>query len=294
MEKIEWTQVLTHLLTLALQLEGEGQYNLAKLARAAADALGRRAAYQNLRPAGKQELLAEIKKATEALSRLETDEGLLNAFRQGAAAFSEGRLPLIDETPHPYVCRTCGSLAIGAVTEKCATCGAWPDTFQWFPPVYWLEALDPPAALEKLRQTPTEIETLLEGISEFSMTRQPADGGWAVRNIIAHLRDAQGVLEYRLDLFQKQEYPILKSKAVFEWATREEERPPFTREIFENYKATRARIIARLEALPLVDWWRTGYHEEFGVVSIKQQVSYFTSHELTHLPQIERLREGVL
>ena len=40
---------------------------------------------------------------------------------------------------------------------------------------------------------------------------------------------------------------------------------------------------------PLADWWRTGRHEEFGVVSIKQQVSYFASHELTHLPQIERL-----
>jgi hypothetical protein len=47
----------------------------------------------------------------------------------------------------------------------------------------------------------------------------------------------------------------------------------------------------RLESLPLADWWRTGQHGEFGVVSIKQQVSYFASHELTHLPQIERLRK---
>lgn len=34
---------------------------------------------------------------------------------------------------------------------------------------------------------------------------------------------------------------------------------------------------------------RTGRHEEFGVVSIKQQASYFAAHELTHLPQIARL-----
>ena len=43
-----------------------------------------------------------------------------------------------------------------------------------------------------------------------------------------------------------------------------------------------------VQLLSLADWWRTGRHEEFGVVSIKQQVSYFASHELTHLPQIER------
>ena len=47
-----------------------------------------------------------------------------------------------------------------------------------------------------------------------------------------------------------------------------------------------------VQLLPLADWWRTGRHEEFGVVSIKQQASYFAAHELTHLPQIERLING--
>ena len=47
--------------------------------------------------------------------------------------------------------------------------------------------------------------------------------------------------------------------------------------------------IPELETIPLADWWRTGRHEEFGVVSIKQQASYFASHEWTHLPQVERL-----
>ncbi|MBN2550783.1 MAG: DinB family protein [Anaerolineales bacterium] len=286
----EWTEVLCPLLSLALRLEGEGQYNLAKLARSAVDSLGRQAAYQPEPPTSKQSLLADIDDITRALAGLDMNRDLVEALRRGATALAEGRLPLLSETPHPYVCRTCGYLVIGETEEKCPTCGAWPETFQWFAPIYWLEALDPFAALETLRQTPEKISALLEGLSEYAMTVQPADGGWAVRNIITHLRDAQGVLEYRLDLFQKQENPILESKAVFEWATREEERPPFTREIFESYKETRARIISRLEALPEKGWRRIGYHEEFGVVSIKQQVSYFASHELTHLPQLERLR----
>ena len=44
-----------------------------------------------------------------------------------------------------------------------------------------------------------------------------------------------------------------------------------------------------LLALRLESEGRVGRHEEFGVVSIKQQVSYFAAHEITHLPQIERL-----
>jgi hypothetical protein len=270
-------------------LEGEGQYNLAKLARAAVDALGRRAAYQFSLSAESHDLVEQIKSVTEAFSQLGVDEDLLAAFHRGANAVAEGRIPSISETPHPYVCRTCGSLVVGEVTKKCSTCGAWPDTFQWFAPIYWLESLDPPTALEKLRQTPLDVAVLLEGLSEQAMTQEPQDGGWAIRNVITHLRDAQGVLEYRLELFSKEENPVLQAKAVWSWAKKEEERPPSTLEIFEEYKATRAKILARLESLPFADWWRTGQHEEFGVVSIKQQVSYFASHEITHLPQIETL-----
>lgn len=175
MEKLEWTDVLLHLLALAARLEGEGQYNLAKLARAAADAMSRRAAYQLAIPSDKGKLVAEIEQAVAALSRLDADEGLLTALRRGATAMSEGRLPLIDETPHPYICRTCGHVALSE-PEKCPTCGAWPATFQLFPPVYWLDALDPPAALEKLRQTPLAVAALLEGLSEDLMTQQPEDG----------------------------------------------------------------------------------------------------------------------
>ncbi len=290
MEKSEWTHVLLHLLALALRLEGEGQYNLAKLARAAADSISRRAAWELALPTDKESLANEIEHVATSLSRNDVDEGLLTALRKGTSAMTEGRLPLIHETPHPYVCRTCGHLRLGEAAEKCPTCGAWAGTFQWFPPVYWLEALDPPAALERLRQTPLEIAALLEGLSEEAMTWSPQGGGWAIRNVVSHLRDAQGVLDFRLDLFLKEEHPTLESKAVFEWATREEERPPSTLEIFATYQATRAKILTRLEGLPFVDWWRTGRHEEFGSVSIKQQVSYFASHELTHLPQIESLR----
>ena len=144
--------------------------------------------------------------------------------------------------------------------------------------------------MEQLRKTPLEVAALIEGLSEEAMTRPAADGGWAIRNVVSHLRDAQGVLAFRIDLFLKEENPVLEMKQVWTWAKNENERPPSTREIFETYCPTRTEVIAKLETIPLADWWRTGRHEEFGVVSIKQQVSYFASHELTHLSQIVALR----
>jgi hypothetical protein len=285
MKQTEWTEMLVHLLSLALRLEGEGQYNLAKIARAQADSLSRRAAWELNLPSDKETLVRDIERIAASLD----DADLQTAFHAGASALTSGRLPLIQEIPHPYVCRTCGHLTLGSVPEKCPDCGAWGGTFQWFPPVYWLEALDPTEALERLRKTPLEVAVLLEGLTEEALTRQPADGGWAIRNIVSHLRDAQGVIAFRVDLFLKEENPVLESKAVFAWARDENARPPSVREIFDAYQTSRQQMIAKLESIPFADWWRTGRHEEFGVVSIKQQVSYFAAHELTHLPQIARL-----
>lgn len=52
-DKPEWKDAFVRLLALASRLEGEGQYNLAKLARAASDAMSRRAAYQLAMPSDK-------------------------------------------------------------------------------------------------------------------------------------------------------------------------------------------------------------------------------------------------
>lgn len=108
---------------------------------------------------------------------------------------------------------------------------------------------------------------------------------------MAHLRDAQGVLEDRVNLILDHNNPVLESKAVFEWARHEGERPPTVREIFETYRASRARTLARVEGLPLAAWWRRGRHEEFGELRLYQQASYFACHELVHFPQFERLRQ---
>lgn len=294
MDESEWTRVMVDLLALALRLEGEGQYNLAKLARATADSLARRAAYRQARPPDGLNLAAEVNRVIDGLAGLAVDEAVVAALRRGAAVLAEGRLPLIDDTPHPYVCRTCGAMALGTPTDNCPTCGARPDTFQWFPPVYWLQALDPPAAQDRLRRTPFEVAALLDGLTEEDMARRPADGGWAVRHILTHLRDAQDVLEFRLGLFAQEDNPQLESKAVFEWATSEAERPPTARELLATYQATRARVLETLDALPPADWWRPGRHQEFGVVTLGQQVSYFATHEVTHLPQLAALRTGLV
>jgi hypothetical protein len=66
----------------------------------------------------------------------------------------------------------------------------------------------PFAALTTLRQTPVEVAALLQGLPEELLNQPANDGGWAIRNTVTHLRDAQEVLAYRLDLFTQSEHPV--------------------------------------------------------------------------------------
>ncbi len=292
--RAEWGDILVHFLALAARMEREGQYNIAKLLRAAADSMARRAANELTLPADRKRLTEEVERAVAALSGLGVEDDLVAALSRGSTAMAEGRLPLINETPHPYVCRTCGHAALDEPASRCPTCGAWPATFQQFLPVYWLNDLEPFAALQRLRDTPKEVKRLLDGLSEDVLSKKPKDGGWSMREVVSHLRDAQGVLSARLQLLLEEENPRLTSQAVFEWVTREEAQSPTTQEIFDTYGASRQETVARLESIPLKDWWRTGQHEEFGPITLRQQVSYFAAHESTHLPQIESLRHQIV
>ncbi|MEB2333235.1 MAG: DinB family protein [Anaerolineaceae bacterium] len=288
-DNAKWADTLIHLFAVASRLEGEGQYNLAKLTRAAADSLCRQETHPLIIPSDKDKLTAEVQKVIEALTSMNMSADLLSALKQGSEFMAQGKLSPITATPHPYVCRSCGYVTLSPPAEPCPKCGAFAETFQKFMPNYWFDALHPEAARERLRQTPLVVEKLIEGLSDDVMNQSPSDGGWAIRNTLSHLRDAQGVLDFRVDLFLKEAHPILESKAVFAWAKNEAERPPSARDIFETYKASRAETLRKLESLAPSDWDRVGEHEEFGAITLRQQVSYFAAHEATHLSQIEAL-----
>lgn len=286
-------KTIPELYALAARLEGVGQYNNAKLVRAAAEAITRRAAYDLKLPAKHEEISPKLDAAIDTLAEFEVTAPLVETVKRGARAMAEGRLAMIDETPHAYVCRTCGHAVTEASSEVCPICHALPQTFEEFLPVYWMEHFDPFESLDNLRKTPQSVAALIEGLTEVQLNKAPQEGAWSIRNAVTHLRDAQGVFEFRVGQMIEKDNPELESQAVFEWAAREADRPPPTGEIYQTYTESRHRVIERLENLALKDWWRGGRHEEFGPVTIKQQASYFATHELSHFPQIERLVEWV-
>lgn len=282
-------ELLVRLMALAARLEREGQYNVAKLARAGADALARQAAYGRELPSDPAVLAAECAWMADELATFGVSDGLAAAFRLAAPAVAEERFTLADETPDPFVCRTCGGVALGEPPARCSVCGAWAETFQRWLPVYWLNALDPLEAMALLERTPQTVVAMMDGLPEEALAHEPGPGAWSLRNAATHLRDAQGVLVYRLGLMLEQDDPELAAQAVFAWAQEGAPADVTTADVLAEYLSARRALLDRLGMLSLRDWHRTGRHQEFGRVTIRQQVSYFAAHEPTHLAQMEAL-----
>jgi hypothetical protein len=270
---------LVHLLALATDLESKGQLNVAKVLRASVDTITRQAVFRLGLTKDTKKLLEQIERAKEILGKYQVNPLSIDALEKGKKAMIENRLPFNTEIPDPYVCRRCGHSDLGVPSRKCSTCGAWASTFQRFLPIYYLNEFEPMTALENLRETPKQVNRLLEGLNEDVLTKKPKDGSWSIQQVVIHLRDAQGVLSTRVKLLIEQDDPVLTAQAVFDWATRDDGRQTTTQEIFDMYWNSRKETIARLEGISLSEWWRSGEHEEFGRVTLKQQASYFAAHD---------------
>jgi hypothetical protein len=250
------------LVALAHALEREGRYNHAKWLRAAAAALVTRDAHSRLLPTDVPTLLAESRSLEVELAAAGLQPDALAPLTLAADRLEAGDLPMYIDAPDPQVCRTCGHLH--DIPETCPVCGAWRRTYQSFRPVWWLEALNPFEALTLMRATPKRIADAIAGLSGEALTRRPVDGGWSLHQVVAHLRDAQDVLAYRVNLMLEEDDPPLIPKAVWAMQGGDAKSAETTAEVLRAYRASRDQTIHTLESITLKDWWRTGRHGEFG------------------------------
>jgi len=274
-----------NLLALAAHVESEGRYNVAKLLRAAVIARAQREADEALDAAPRgDELLAALAEVADAFAADPQLAPLTEPLREGTRAFAAGGVPLIDAVPDPCVCRRCGHVATPEAPDACPRCGADGVTFLVQRPIWWLERYDPASAMAQLERTPARVRALLDRIPTPAWRRRPDPGTWSPHEVLSHLRDAQGVLEQRVEAILGHDDPDLEVKMVWSW--NQEDRPATTQDVLDAYLASRARVLERLRGAPADAWWRTGRHREFGRLTLTQQVSYFAAHEPTHLRQL--------
>ena len=267
-----------HLIALAGELEKEGQYNIAKLLRAASTSAVNRASTKSQVPVSPAEQAAALREIADGLGDSNAS-ALAVPLRSAADALESGGVPLYVDAPDPLVCRICGFVSLDMNQERCPECGRWSTAAEPFEAIYWLRASSPPEALALLSSTPATIERILRSGDPAA---PGADGGWSAHETLEHLNNAQGVFRGRIDQLIQGGGPELRSVLVW----RMEQAPGDTDALFEAYRSLRNEIVDVLTDADPTTWWNRGSHEEFGTVTLAEQASYFANHEPTHLAQL--------
>lgn len=267
-------------LAAARALDVDGQYNAAKLFRAAALGHAVRATREPVRPgAARLQALAAVIAEWRAVRGA---DALADAMERAMAAIAAGRpWVTLEEAPCTFVCRVCGEVVLAVPPARCPECGARGMTFQEVLGTYFLLPLAVDRLLAALAATPTEVGRLCTGIGEEAADR----GAWPPREIVAHLLAAEQVMGGRAWRMLAETEPRLTSTAppTADAAARSRS----FAELITAFAAGRQQTLARLRALAPEAWERTGVHPEWGRVTVRQQLSYVAWHEQSHLADLE-------
>jgi hypothetical protein len=271
-------------------LEADGIYNAAKVLRALAFSEEVRATNAAGLPVSRAEREEELGAILSTMERAGGWGDLLPLLEAGRRAALEDRVIPLHEIPEIYVCRSCGEVVVHEAPRRCPACEAHGLTFKEIVPVYFLEPLPPQIALRALHEVAAEVTRAVEGLGEEAMARSPSAGEWAIRQVLFHLLETEGMLAWRVERILTEDEPSLEG--VASWVIEGGEKAS-AGEMLKRYRESREGTTRRLASIRPQDWLRPARHSEWGLVTLVGQVSYFVKHDASHIPQIREIRRAI-
>jgi hypothetical protein len=141
-----------------------------------------------------------------------------------------------------------------------------------------------------LQRTPAVLEQLLNGLPDDWVMHNEGGDTWSAYDIMGHLihgEKTDWMARTKMILDGKhQTFPVFDRTAMFE-----ESKGKSLPELLAEFKSVRAENLKILRSLNLSekDFDKTGVHPKFGKVTLRQLLSTWTIHDLTHLAQISRV-----
>lgn len=272
------------LIQTARGLEAGGYYGLAKLLWALVYSAEIKASNAAGIPRGAA-LDSSVVNIIDSLRAGGADAAVIDALVKGLAAVREDRtIPYVD-IPDVYVSRTYGEVVVGEPPQLTAH-HDHALALREFKPIWYFDPMSPKEVLAALESNPKAIQAELEGLTPDQFLIAPAHSEWTMHQLLWHVMMAQELLSERVDLMLTQDNPNLASKAV--WAQKDQQGMS-TGDVLEHYLDLRTQLIDRLKILPTDDWWRSGWHDEFGKQTVLAQATYFARHEMSHMPQFAQI-----
>src|SRR5712671_5788506 len=127
---------------------------------------------------------------------------------------------------------------------------------------------DLPVLLERFRRGPELLAVVLTGVFGEEEDFTTAPGKWSIRQIVAHLADAELVGAHRMRRVAAEENPTLTAFDQDAWVKNLDYARRKPKQSLETFRRIRAENYELLKDLPGASFERSGMHTEDGPVTL--------------------------
>jgi hypothetical protein len=148
------------------------------------------------------------------------------------------------------------------------------------------------ALLERYRRGAEVLAVVLTGVFGEEEDFTTAPGKWSVRQIVAHLADAELVAAHRFRQVVAEDNPTIVAFAQDAWASNLDYARRKPKQSLETFRRIRAENYELLKELPVSAFERAGNHTENGRMTLRQLLEGFAQHAESHARQLQEIRDA--
>jgi hypothetical protein len=146
--------------------------------------------------------------------------------------------------------------------------------------------------MKALRESAGEIYGLAVDLNEASARWRPAEDEWCMKDVIAHLRDADVLTTRQVELIERDHEPEIPHESLEVLPFERNYRGAQMGRLLSEYESAREELLWQLRLIDPDDWDRRGVHPYLGPISIGQLVRRTHEHDLEYLYQAKKLHEA--
>lgn len=154
-----------------------------------------------------------------------------------------------------------------------------------------LEERDPTGwTLKALREAGNSLVSELYGLDERTLCRRPREGEWCLKEIAAHLRDAEELALLQLNAVLDAGTGLLPVRDIDALPLERDYLAADFSQLLSEFRDRRRQTTYLLWGLTERDWRRAARHPYRGEVTLGEIAHELAQHDLEHLWQVRRLK----
>jgi hypothetical protein len=151
---------------------------------------------------------------------------------------------------------------------------------------------DRSSVLERYRRGAELVAVVLTGVFGEEEDFVTAPGKWSIRQIVAHLADADMVGAHRFRQLIAEENPTLIAFDQDLWTKNLDYARRKPKQSLESFRRIRAENYELLKELPESAYQRAGNHTERGRLTLGELLEGYAGHAEAHVRQMQQIRDA--